>query len=137
MEERYNLIRAGKDPKSMSYCTLIIDEFADLILQDENKLFHNKLCALAQKSRAAKIHIILSTQRPSTDVISGMIKANFPARIACKVSSHIDSKVILDVTGAENLSGKGDAFLKNSYNDLLRFQSAYSSPEEICRKFLL
>lgn len=103
---------------------LIIDEFASLILDDNKKVFYNQLCLLSQKCRAAKIHIIIATQRPSTDVISGVIKANFPARIACRVSSHVDSKVILDQTGAEDLLGSGDAIMKTG-TSTQRFQVAY------------
>jgi S-DNA-T family DNA segregation ATPase FtsK/SpoIIIE len=73
---------------------------------------------------------VLSTQRPSTNIINGMIKANFPARISCKVSSHIDSKIILDSSGAENLMGKGDAIIKDNFRNLERFQVAYVSPKQ-------
>jgi S-DNA-T family DNA segregation ATPase FtsK/SpoIIIE len=90
---------------------------------------------LAQKCRAAKIHIILATQRPSVNVISGTIKANFPARIACRVASHVDSKVILDSSGAENLLGKGDAMLRDNTRFLERFQVAYTDANEVCSIF--
>lgn len=135
MEDRYKMIRSGMAHSQLPYIVLIIDEFADLILQDKDYAFYNKLCQLAQKCRAAKISIILSTQRPSVDIIKGSIKANFPVRIACKVSSHVDSKIILDSVGAENLLGKGDALIKDNSRHLERFQVAYTSAEEICRYF--
>ena len=113
---------------------IFIDEFADLIMQDKNDQFYLALCRLAQKCRAARINIILSTQRPSVNIINGTIKANFPARIACRVASHVDSKVILDVSGAENLLGKGDALIKDNFRSLDRFQSAYTTATEVCQQ---
>ena len=130
MEFRYTLIRNGYNSSNIDPCVVIIDEFADLIMQDTNNKFYNNLCRLAQKSRAAKIHLILATQRPSVNVINGTIKANFPARISCKVSSHIDSKVVLDSVGAETLLGKGDALVKDNFRFLERFQVAYTTPEQ-------
>lgn len=135
MEDRYKMIRDGYESKKLPYLVLIIDEFADLILQDKDCLFYNKLCQLAQKCRSARISIILSTQRPSVDIVKGSIKANFPVRIACKVSSYVDSKIILDSVGAENLLGKGDALIKDNYRMLERFQIAYTSAEEVCKYF--
>lgn len=135
MEERFTMIRSGYEKAELPYIVLIIDEFADLIMQDENKLFYNKLTRLAQKCRAARISIILATQRPSVDIVSGSIKANFPARIACRVATHVDSKVILDAVGAENLMGKGDALVRDNKRFLERFQIAYTSAEEVCTYF--
>jgi S-DNA-T family DNA segregation ATPase FtsK/SpoIIIE len=112
----------------------IIDEFADLIMQDSEKKLHNLLCQLSQKCRAAGIYCILATQRPSVNILSGTIKANYPARIACKVASKIDSRVILDRTGAENLLGNGDAIIKNYNNNYQRFQTAYILPEQVNEK---
>jgi S-DNA-T family DNA segregation ATPase FtsK/SpoIIIE len=114
---------------------VIIDEFADLIMQDKEDQFYVALCRLAQKCRAARIHIILATQRPSVNIINGSIKANFPARIACKVASHVDSKVILDTSGAENLLGKGDALIRDNFRHLERFQVAYTTAQEVCSYF--
>lgn len=94
-----------------------------------NKIFQKNLCTLAQKSRACGIHIIVATQRPSTDVITGIIKANFPTRISCKVSSLVDSRVILDCSGAEKLLGKGDSILRSDKYDMVRFQGAYIKPK--------
>lgn len=135
MEDRYNRLRAGHCSSDMKPMVLIIDEFADLIMQDKNDVFYSSLCRLAQKCRAAKIHIILATQRPSVNIINGAIKANFPARIACRVASHVDSKVILDSSGAENLLGKGDALVKDNFRLLERFQVAYTDAAEVCSVF--
>jgi S-DNA-T family DNA segregation ATPase FtsK/SpoIIIE len=135
MEYNYQIMRNGTPAKDILYTVLIIDEFADLIMQDKEYQFHDKLCKLAQKCRSARISIILSTQRPSVSVVSGAIKANFPARIACRVASHIDSKVILDAVGAENLLGHGDALLRGSHREIERFQVAYTDSTEICNKF--
>ena len=133
MECRYSLLRDNK--YDFPYIVLIIDEFADLIIQDNNNEFHKKLCRLAQKCRAAKIHIILSTQRPTANIINGTIKANFPTRVACRVASHVDSKVILDAVGAENLLGKGDAYIRDNTRFMERFQIAYTNPHEVCSYF--
>ncbi len=116
----------------------IVDELADLMLQDKkNKVFERLICSIAAKSRAAGIHLILSTQRPSVDVLTGLIKANFPTRVCFKVSSYIDSRVVLDYKGAENLMSKGDGIL-SGYNDKpVRFQSAFTDPTRILRKELL
>jgi DNA segregation ATPase FtsK/SpoIIIE, S-DNA-T family len=135
MEERYRLIRGGQLASNFPYVLLMIDEFADLIMQDVGDQFFTKLCRLAQKCRAARISIIIATQRPSVNVISGIIKANFPARIACKVASHVDSKVILDVSGAENLLGRGDAMLRDNFRHLERFQVAYTDANELFNYF--
>lgn len=135
MEERYEQMRDGCSPSTFPYVLLIIDEVADLIAQDRDELFYSKLCRLAQKSRAARISIILSTQRPSVNIINGAIKANFPARIACRVASHVDSKVVLDSTGAENLLGRGDALLRDNFRQMERFQVAYTDSTEVCKLF--
>jgi S-DNA-T family DNA segregation ATPase FtsK/SpoIIIE len=135
MEFRYSLISAGFAISSLKPVVIIIDEFADLSMQDRDDVFFTSLCRLAQKCRAARIHIILSTQRPSVNVINGAIKANFPARIACRVASHIDSKVILDTKGAESLLGKGDALLRDNFRFMDRFQVAYTNAKEVCKYF--
>lgn len=135
MEYRYYLLRNNFDMSKIPYGVLIIDEFADLIMQDKNDDFYNKLCRLSQKCRAAKISIILATQRPSVNIIDGTIKANFPARIACRTASHIDSRVILDSVGAENLLGYGDALLRDNFRFLDRFQVAYTNSTEVCNNF--
>jgi len=135
MESRYEAIRQGLNIKKLPFVVLIIDEFADLIMQDKGDIFYNKLCRLAQKCRAARINIVLSTQRPSVNIINGAIKANFAARISCKVASQVDSKVVLDSSGAENLLGNGDALIKDNNRYLERFQVAYTTAEEICKTF--
>jgi DNA segregation ATPase FtsK/SpoIIIE, S-DNA-T family len=135
MEDRYNRIRVGQDAKMFRPILIIIDEFADLIMQDKGDEFFTKLCRLAQKCRAARISIIISTQRPSVNFVNGAIKANFPARIACRVASHVDSKVVLDTSGAENLLGKGDALLRDNFRHMERFQVAYTDAAEVCRFF--
>lgn len=135
MEQRYNMLRNGLLKSALPPIVVIIDEFADLIMQDKNNQFYNNLLKLSQKCRSAKINIILATQRPSVNIINGSIKANFPARIACKVSNHIDSKIILDSTGAENLLGNGDALLRDNSRSLERFQIAFTSAKEICKYF--
>jgi len=143
MEKRYKILRnAGvqgiqQSPYIFPKILTVIDEAADLMLQDKNKKnihkgrFEELLCMIAQKSRAVGIYLVLATQRPSVDVITGLIKANFPARLACKVSSSTDSKVILDQTGAESLLGRGDAIINNYNNNYTRFQVAYTTPDEV------
>jgi S-DNA-T family DNA segregation ATPase FtsK/SpoIIIE len=110
---------------------LIIDEAADLVLYEKGKAFDSLVAKLAQKARAAGIYMVFATQRPSVDVFTGVIKANFPARLSCKVTSKVDSKVILDQQGAEALIGRGDAILNNSAFDMTRLQVAYSDPAQI------
>lgn len=131
MNHRYHVMRDGAVKSQLPYIFVLIDEFADLILQDSTKELYENLVMLAQKSRAAKIHLILGTQRPTVNFVNGTIKANFPARISFRVPSHIDSKVILDTIGAENLHGSGDGYLKDHRYPMLRFQSAFTTPEEV------
>jgi len=135
MEQRYASLRSNIELESLPHIVIMIDEFSDLILQDKENQFYEKLCRLAQKCRAARMHIILGTQRPSVDIISGTIKANFPARIACKTASGVDSKVILDAVGAEHLVGRGDSFLRLNGGSLQRFQAAYTDASEVCKYF--
>jgi S-DNA-T family DNA segregation ATPase FtsK/SpoIIIE len=109
---------------------VVIDELADLILSPIGKDIEEALIRLAQKSRAAGIHIIAATQRPVVRVVTGLIKANFPARMAFRVAAEVDSKVILDQSGAEDLLGKGDMlFLAPGYPQPIRVQGALTSPE--------
>lgn len=131
METRYTWMRQYQmTADQFDSIVLIIDEYADLVSQDINKQFRQTLCRLAQKSRAAGIHIVLATQRPSATIVDGDIKANFATRIACKVATKTDARVVLDSNGAENLAGKGDAILSSSQHDLLRFQVAYTAPDQ-------
>lgn len=138
MNYRYDLLKSGNVPMSfLEPIVVIIDEFADLIMQDSDNKFYNNLCNLAQKCRAANIYLIISTQRPSANIINGNIKANFPARISCKVSSNIDSKIILDSAGAEDLLGSGDALIKDHLRSFDRFQVAFVDPKETVQRLAL
>jgi len=124
------------NPSVLPKMLVIIDEIASLMLWDSNKKnpnrgqFEMKLIEIAQKSRAAGIYIVIATQRPSVDVVTGLIKANFPARIACRVSSAVDSKVVLDQTGAEALLGRGDAIISSPEFGFAKFQVAFTTPKE-------
>jgi S-DNA-T family DNA segregation ATPase FtsK/SpoIIIE len=113
----------------LPYIVLIIDEFGDLIMTAGREVEH-PLARLAQLARAIGIHLIIATQRPSVKIISGNIKANFPARVAFRVSSRIDSQTILDTTGADQLVGKGDMLLSTG-SDLLRLQCAFVDTPEV------
>lgn len=113
----------------LPYIVVIVDEFSDLIMTS-GKEVEMPIARLAQKARAVGIHVIIATQRPSTNVITGLIKANFPARIAFKVSSGIDSKTILDTPGAQQLIGRGDMLI--SYNSVMvRVQCAFIDTPEV------
>ena len=113
----------------LPYIVLVIDEFADLIMT-AGKEVETPLARLAQLSRAVGIHLIIATQRPSVNVITGLIKANFPARIAFRVTSKIDSRTILDTGGAEQLIGRGDLLYSQS-NDLTRIQCGFIDTPEV------
>ncbi len=115
----------------LPYIVVVIDEFADLIMTAGKEIEH-PIARLAQLARAIGIHLIVATQRPSVNVITGMIKANFPARIAFKVSSGIDSKTILDTPGAEQLIGRGDMLISFG-NELTRLQCAFVDTPEVER----
>jgi S-DNA-T family DNA segregation ATPase FtsK/SpoIIIE len=111
----------------------MIDELADLMIIAPEQTEHT-LIRLAQMARATGIHLVLATQRPSTDVVTGLIKANFPARISFSVASSVDSRVILDITGAESLLGKGDMlFLPPEASNPLRVQGVMVSDQEVER----
>jgi DNA segregation ATPase FtsK/SpoIIIE, S-DNA-T family len=112
------------------YIVLVVDELADLMLTVQGEI-ETPLATLAQKARAIGIHLVLATQRPSVNVITGLIKANFPCRIAFRVSAKVDSRTILDQNGAESLLGNGDMlFLPPGKSDLLRVQGAFISTDE-------
>ena len=118
-------------PTKLPYVVVVVDEFADLMMVAAKDV-EAAIARLAQKARAAGIHVILATQRPSVDVITGMIKANFPARIAFKVSQREDSKTILGRNGAEHLLGQGDMLMiPPGASDLKRVHSAYVSEHEV------
>src|SRR5881398_4254603 len=112
------------------YIVLIVDELADLMLTVQGEI-ETPLATLAQKARAIGIHLVLATQRPSVNVITGLIKANFPCRIAFRVSAKVDSRTILDQNGAETMLGNGDMlFLPPGKSELLRVQGAFIATDE-------
>ncbi|MBK8255136.1 MAG: DNA translocase FtsK 4TM domain-containing protein [Polyangiaceae bacterium] len=120
-------------PETLPWILIVVDEFADLMMQ-QGKDVEASVARLAQKARAAGMHVILATQRPSVDVITGMIKANFPTRIAFRVAQKVDSRTILDEQGAEHLLGRGDMLVKmNGSNDTRRVQCPFCSEEEVQR----
>ena len=121
----YNAISVDKMP----YYVVIIDEYGDLIMQSGSTL-EKYICRIAQKARAVGIHMIISTQRPSTDIVTGRIKANFPTRIAFRTVSGTDSRVILDRIGAEKLTGKGDMLYYNG-GETVRCQCAFIPTEDV------
>ena len=148
MERRYQLLedsrsrnidtynrkmRRRKGGEPLPRIVVMIDELADLMMSSPDQTEHN-LVRLAQMARATGIHLVLATQRPSTDVVTGLIKANFPARISFAVASSVDSRVILDSSGAESLLGKGDMlFLSPEASDPIRAQGVMVSDQEVER----
>jgi S-DNA-T family DNA segregation ATPase FtsK/SpoIIIE len=130
-EKRAELQATGKIPETLPYIIIVIDELAD-IMQAYPRELESAIVRLAQMSRAVGIHLILSTQRPSVNVITGLIKANIPARIALQVASQIDSRTILDASGAEKLLGAGDMlFQSGDMSQPNRIQSAFISETEL------
>jgi S-DNA-T family DNA segregation ATPase FtsK/SpoIIIE len=143
MEDRYQLLAKattrnieaynGKQEDKMPYIVVIIDELADLMMITRDQI-ESAITRLAQLSRAVGIHLILATQRPSVDVVTGVIKANFPARISFKVASKVDSRTVLDMNGADKLLGKGDMlFLRPGESKLIRAQGSLVADKEIER----
>ncbi|MBI4116106.1 MAG: DNA translocase FtsK [Candidatus Omnitrophica bacterium] len=143
MENRYRLFASrgvrniqgfnSQAEETLPYIVVVIDELADLMVVAQDKV-ESAITRLAQLSRAVGIHLILATQRPSVDVITGVIKANFPARISFKVASKVDSRTVLDVNGADKLLGKGDLlFLQPGESKLVRGQGTFVIDEEISR----
>ena len=147
MEHRYRLLESAKSRDLETYnrhlrkknesplprIVVLIDELADLMMSAPDQTEHN-LVRLAQMARATGIHLIVATQRPSTDVVTGLIKANFPARLAFAVASGVDSRVILDTTGADSLLGRGDMlFLNPEVGNPIRAQGVYVTDMEIER----
>lgn len=120
----------SSDSYELPYIVIIVDEFADLILSGKGKEIETHINRLAAKARAAGIHLIVATQRPSVDVITGVIKSNFPTRVSFRVTSSQDSRTILNVMGAEKLLGKGDMLYKFGV-DMTRIHSAYIEEAEI------
>lgn len=152
MDKRYDLLKAAsvrnvkeynekflqrrlnpyKGHEYMSYIVVIIDEFADLLMTAGREV-EEPIARLAQLARAIGIHLVIATQRPTTNIITGTIKANFPARIAFRVISSIDSKTILDQTGANQLIGKGDMLVSTGSSEPVRVQCAFIDTPEVDR----
>jgi S-DNA-T family DNA segregation ATPase FtsK/SpoIIIE len=142
MERRYRLLAEKgtrniesfnsqvQPAEQLPYIVIFIDELADLMFASSNEV-EDSITRLAQMARAAGIHLIIATQRPSVDVITGLIKANFPARISFQVFSKIDSRTILDTQGAEQLLGKGDMLLMLPGSRIIRVHGALVTAEEI------
>ena len=114
----------------LPFIVIIIDELADLMFVSSTNEVKESITRLSQMARAAGIHLIVASQRPSADVVAGLIKANFPARISFAVSSKTDSRIILDSSGAEELLGKGDMLLLQPPNNLMRIQGSMISDKE-------
>ncbi|SHF80096.1 DNA translocase FtsK [Ornithinibacillus halophilus] len=149
MEDRYNrFVREGvrdierynrkvkseeRHSEKMPYLVIVIDELADLMMVSPQDV-EDSISRIAQKARACGIHLLLATQRPSVDVLTGLIKANIPTRIAFSVSSQVDSRTIIDTSGAEKLLGKGDMlFIENGSGKAVRLQGPFVSDEEVER----
>ncbi len=131
LEEAPSLDAPVEERVPLPYIVVVIDEFADLMMVAPKDI-EDRIARLAQMARASGIHLILATQRPSVDVVTGLIKANFPARIAYQVSSKIDSRTILDANGAESLLGKGDMlFLASGTGRIVRLHGPYVSDDEV------
>ncbi|WP_181349915.1 DNA translocase FtsK [Thalassobacillus sp. CUG 92003] len=133
--ERFNhkMVQQQRHAEKLPYLVIVIDELADLMMVSPQDV-EDAICRIAQKARACGMHLLVATQRPSVDVITGLIKANVPTRIAFSVSSQVDSRTILDTSGAEKLLGKGDMlFSENGSGKSVRIQGAFVSEEEIER----
>ena len=133
LESYKQLARKRSDLEPMPYILIVIDELADLMMMAPDEV-ETYVCRLAQMARATGIHLIIATQRPSVDVITGLIKANFPSRIAFAVTSQVDSRVILDVPGADQLLGRGDMlYMAADAAKLVRIQGTFVSDREVER----
>lgn len=136
VDRRYEMMRQADVRHArdlgLPVMVVVIDELADLMITSGKRVESN-IVRIAQLARAASVHLIVATQRPSADVITGLIKSNLPARLAFRTSSAIDSRVILDSKGAEALLGRGDGLFRAAGGDLVRVQAPYVSDEQITR----
>jgi S-DNA-T family DNA segregation ATPase FtsK/SpoIIIE len=129
--EIYNQMLLAKGEKPLPYVVIVIDELADLMMVAPDEV-ERAICRIAQMARATGIHLVIATQRPSVDVVTGLIKANFPARISFAVTSQVDSRVIIDTPGADKLLGRGDMlFMAPDSSKLVRLQGCYVSDSEL------
>jgi S-DNA-T family DNA segregation ATPase FtsK/SpoIIIE len=132
VQAKAEAVATAEKPTKLPYIVIVIDEFADLMMVAPKDV-ETSVARLAQKARAAGLHLILATQRPSVDVITGLIKANFPSRIALQVASRIDSRTILDQAGADTLLGNGDMLFSDRGTKLRRVHGAFLSDDEVHR----
>jgi S-DNA-T family DNA segregation ATPase FtsK/SpoIIIE len=131
--DHYNRKKLPPGEQPLPYIVVAIDELADLMMMAPDEV-ERIICRLAQMSRATGIHLVIATQRPSVDVVTGLIKANFPARISFAVTSQIDSRVVLDTGGAETLLGQGDMlYMAPDSAKLIRIQGCFASDRDIER----
>jgi S-DNA-T family DNA segregation ATPase FtsK/SpoIIIE len=129
--DAYNRMLAEKGEKPLPYIVVVIDELADLMMVAPDEV-ERAICRIAQMARATGIHAVIATQRPSVDVVTGLIKANFPARISFAVTSQVDSRVIIDTAGADRLLGRGDMlFMSPDSSKLVRLQGCFVSDNEL------
>ena len=131
--EEYNKRAGAQGESRLPYLVVFVDELADLMMLAHDEV-ERYLCRIAQMARATGIHLVIATQRPSVDVVTGLIKANFPARISFAVTSQVDSRVVLDMVGAERLLGRGDMlYMASDSSQLVRLQGCFVSDRELDR----
>jgi S-DNA-T family DNA segregation ATPase FtsK/SpoIIIE len=131
--DAYNAYNSQRGERPLPYIVTLVDELADLMMVAPDEI-ERSVCRIAQMARATGIHLVLATQRPSVDVVTGLIKANFPARISFGVTSQVDSRVVLDTPGAEKLLGRGDMlYMASDSSRLVRLQGCFVSDEELGR----
>ena len=129
----HNQLAEARGEKKLPYMVILIDELADLMMSSPEEV-ERSICRIAQLARATGIHLVIATQRPSVDVVTGLIKANFPSRISFAVTSQVDARVVLDGPGAEKLLGRGDGlYMASDSSKLVRLQGCFVSDEELQR----